>query len=1618
MNVQVVHRLPGRLRIDVPGLRRNAPLAARLRENLTGRPEIKAYEVSTRTGRLLIYTRPGAGEKEVLTLLARLAGGERCPAAQQRYVSAAPPLALPAQAALTLAGGGALLGLALARLARGPGRGGRSRTLYALHAVATALAGYPIFAGAVRSLGRLSGDVLLSLALLGTLTARESLLGLAVATLVNLNGLLLAWGEEKGRRAAARPAPPARLLTVRRAGKEIVISPAAVVPGDRLEFGTGSLVSVPGRVEEGKGLVAESLLTGAALPRRVGRGDELPAGVLLLAGKVQLTALGPAPVRPAPAPRRALTEERAERYARRVPPLALALAALTYLGTRNPLAGLSLLILGCPCAVYLAEPAARRAGLRAAERQGLVVRESGALLQVGTVDVVLFDKTGTLTAGELRLREVLPREPVPSPERVRELLAGAAGTVPGEALPLAHGCWGEVAGKSLWVGSADFLRRHGFRLPLLPTARRLEHQGRLVLYVIHGRRVVGTLGTEEALAEGAQEAVSGVRRAGVARVALVTGDAPAAARPVAEALGIAEVYAGLSPAGKAGLVRRLQAEGLRVAFVGDSPADEPALEAADVGIALARPGYPLPAAGSLVAPAAQLGGVPGLIAAGARLKETVEQNYTLAVGLSLAALAAALTGFLDPFSAAVVHNLVTLSVLANTARRHRRPWDGFQRRHPPGNAEAPGPRSGGDLLSTVPWWELDEPALVRHLGTDLVHGLSTREALRRLQAVGANRLQELPPPNILAVALRQLSDFMLLVLLGAAVVSLWLGRRGETFTIGAIILLDVVLGSWQEYRAEQAVQALRELTAPQARVLRGGEEREIPADGLVPGDVILLGAGDRVPADARLLTAAGLEVEEAALTGESVPVGKEAPGAAGAAAVADPRRSMVFLGTSVTRGRARAVVTATGMGTQLGEVTSLIQTVEADVVPLEKRLERLSRQLVAACLGLCAAVVTVGLLRGQPVRQMVLSGLSLAVGAIPEGLPTFVTISLALGVRRMIAKHAIVRRLPAVETLGCATVICSDKTGTLTCNAMTVRCIYTNGRWVKLGGEGYRPAGTLSWAGGEPAEHDEAALLLTLAAGVLASDARLVPPERPGGEWRMEGDPTEGALAVAAAKAGLDPDEVRRWAVRLAERPFESERRSMTTVVKEEAGHTFACVKGAPEVLLRRARYCIWQGKLTPLGEERRAELATAGGEMTARALRVLAVGLKPLPDQVLPAEPLPEDFEEGLILLGLVGMVDPLRPEVKAAVARCRQAGVKTVLITGDHPDTARAVAGELGLWEKDSLALTGPELEELSDAELAQLLARVVIFARALPQHKVRIVRAFKSQGYVVAMTGDGVNDAPAVKEADIGITMGRTGTEVTKQASCLILTDDNFATIVRAIEEGRATYENIRRFIRYVLTGSLAQVTLMFTTSLLGLPLPLLPTQILWVNMVTEGLPALALGADAPDGAVMRRRPRSPEDGILDGGLAEQIVTRGFLTGLATAGVFAGSLSLFGNLRRARTTAFASLAASQLLHVFECRLEGRPPGAVLGRSYLVPAVGASAGLLAAAIGIPPLQRVFYTQPLAAPDMALALLPGGSHLLLTAGRGLVPRAPKGAPAQGGLSGQRPVPGGTDPGP
>jgi len=870
------------------------------------------------------------------------------------------------------------------------------------------------------------------------------------------------------------------------------------------------------------------------------------------------------------------------------------------------------------------------------------------------------------------------------------------------------------------------------------------------------------------------------------------------------------------------------------------------------------------------------------------------------------------------------------------------------------------------------WHNLEVDRVLNFLKSDR-RGLSRDEAKRRLDEFGPNELVEKHKVKPWAIFAEQFKNFLIIILLVAVGLSAVLGEMADAITIVAIVFFAAGLGFIQEYRAEREMEALKRMAAPKATVIRDGEEMEVEAQALVPGDIVVLHTGDQIPADARLIEAMNLKVSEASLTGESNPVHKITPPLSEELPIGD-RKNMVYMGTSAVYGRGMAVVTATGMNTEFGKIATLLQEVKEEKTPLQVNLDKMGKWIAIGALILCFILAGIGIWHGNPILQMLIWGVSLAVAAVPEALPAVVVISLALAVRRMVKRNALIRKLPAGETLGCTTVICSDKTGTLTQNQMTVQKIYTNDKFFEVSGIGYEPKGGF-FLNGTPYEVNKDSHLETLLRiGSLCNDARLVTANN---RWEIKGDPTEGALVVVATKAGIDQEKENTDYPRTNEIPFSSEAKMMTTVHQIAKG-VVAYAKGAPEVILERSRYIYQNGRQQDLTASRREEILTTAQEMAGDGLRVLGLAYKPVP-----ASQASEAFDQELVFVGLMGMIDPPREEAKAAIKVCENAGIKSVMITGDHKLTAIAVAKELGLL-KGGRALTGTELDALTDKQFEQIVEEIEVYARVSPAHKLRVVEALTKRGHVVAMTGDGVNDAPALKKADIGVAMGITGTDVSKEAADMVLTDDNFASIVAAVEEGRGVFDNIKKYLMYLLSSNLGEVLVMAGAILFGTfigtggALPLIAIQILWVNLATDGLPAIALAVDPAALDIMKRKPRPRNQTIFIRPVVALVVLGGIWSTVVNLSIFSWALGSGKSLIEAQCLVFMTLIVIQFFKSFNFRSD-RLSILQIGMTknkWLIAAVLVSFGMTVPLLYFPFFQEVFHTYPLNLVDWAIVVL------------------------------------------
>jgi Ca2+-transporting ATPase len=881
------------------------------------------------------------------------------------------------------------------------------------------------------------------------------------------------------------------------------------------------------------------------------------------------------------------------------------------------------------------------------------------------------------------------------------------------------------------------------------------------------------------------------------------------------------------------------------------------------------------------------------------------------------------------------------------------------------------------------WHSLSVSEVVESLNSS-VHGLTKEEAGRRLVQFGPNELAEKKKISPFMLWLGQFKDFLIIILLVAVVLSAILGEIVDAIVIFVIVLFATTLGFIQEYRAERAMEALKRMAAPTSSVIRDGQEIEIPARDVVPGDIVILRTGDKIPADCRLIEAVNLKTEEAALTGESVPIEKTIDIIPGEVSIGD-RKNMAFMGTTVVWGRGKAIVTGTGMHSEFGKVATLIQEVEEEPTPLQVNLNKMGKFIAYAALALCFALAGIGVLRGHEILEMLIWGVSLAIAAVPEALPAVVTIGLAIGVRQMAKRHALIRRLHAAETLGCTTVICSDKTGTLTQDQMTVRRIYADGKTIDVTGVGYEPKGEFRLKEKVIDVSNNISLQTLFQIGTLCNDTSLASTN---GVWSIRGDPTEGALIVVSAKAGLSAQKLNDEFPRIDEIPFSSERKRMTTIHSGPEGKV-AYSKGAPEIILDSCSDILKDGSESTLTEKYKAEVLGVAAQMAGNALRVLGLAYKRLTGLSTPKE----DTEARMVFVGLIGMIDPPREEVKDAVELCNQAGIKSVMITGDHKLTAVAIARELGILKEGDAALTGAELDKLNDEEFEAAVNKIDVYARVSPAHKLRVIDALTKRNNVVAMTGDGINDAPALKRADIGVAMGITGTDVTKETADMVLTDDNFASIVAAVEEGRHIFGNVKKYLVYLLSCNIGEILLMAVAILFGTAfglapgvIPLIAIQILYVNLATDGLPAIALSVDPPDRDIMKQKPRPRNQTVFTKEVIIYLVLTGIWTCVATFAVFVWALNSGKSFAEAQTLCFVSLILIEFFNAFNCRSLNYSLFKIglTSNKWLLAAIGWEICLLCLIVYLPALHGPFHTYALSGQDWGVCILTGASIFII----------------------------------
>lgn len=873
------------------------------------------------------------------------------------------------------------------------------------------------------------------------------------------------------------------------------------------------------------------------------------------------------------------------------------------------------------------------------------------------------------------------------------------------------------------------------------------------------------------------------------------------------------------------------------------------------------------------------------------------------------------------------------------------------------------------------WYKKNKEELLEEFNTSFEDGLSEEKAKENLEKYGPNELKEEKKKSFFSKLLDQFKDFLVVILIVAAIISYFIGSQKDAIVILAIVIVNAFLGLYQEGRAEKALEALQKMSSPTAKVIRGGKTQEVDASSLVPGDMVVLDAGDIIPADLRLIESSNVKIEEASLTGESVPVEKDSSAVFDKEVSLGDRKNMAFMSTVITYGRAKGVVVGTGHETEIGKIATMIQTYETETTPLQKQLNQLGKFLGIATIIICALVFGIGLFQGREVFEMFMVAISLAVAAIPEGLPAIVTIVLAIGMNRMVKKNAIVKKLLAVETLGSTTVICSDKTGTLTQNEMTVVKVYTDGKVIDVTGGGYEPKGEFKIDNEEIELNSIGDLDTLLSIAILTNDAELEEKE---GLYSIIGDPTEGALVTLSGKAGITKKEINKAHPRVEELPFDSARKMMTTFHENYVEDKIVSfTKGAPDIIIDKCKFISIDGKVVPFNEELKKKAMDINSKFSKDALRVLAFAYREYDN--LPEDISSEKIENNMTFVGLTGMIDPPRAEAKEAIEKCKHAGIETIMITGDYKETAFAIAKELGMADHPDEAIMGEKLEGLSDEEMRELVKTKKVYARVSPEHKVRIVSALRENGHIAAMTGDGVNDALALKKSDIGVSMGITGTDVAKNTAELILTDDNFSSIVAAVEEGRIIYSNIKKFVFFLLSCNIGEILLVFVSILLNLPVPLLPIQLLWLNLVTDSFPALALGVEQGDPDIMDLPPRDSKEPILTKKLFLGITAQSIAIGASTILAYIWARHVYpDNLVMSRTITFVTLIVIELLRAYSSRSQRYTlfKIGVFSNRTLVYGTSFSMLLMLLVVYVPFLQPIFHTQALGFNDWKIVLV------------------------------------------
>ncbi|MCF8010214.1 MAG: cation-translocating P-type ATPase [Clostridiales bacterium] len=1508
---EVVHNLPERIRIKIPGLNKNIVLLSHLINKLSSLNGITDVKGSINSGRMLIHYNKDLISYDLIineiNYLCLSTNDTAVSKNEKEHVEKEyGDLPIRRELFNVTLGGTILAGFTVKRLIAGPSSLSRSTSLSYIANATTLISGYPIIRSGITALTRkkqINHDLIISITSLITILLRENISGLLVIWLSNLGSLLQSILVKQTRDIAE-------------------------------EYADNTIENVK--------FSSKPISTFNSKNRRI--------------------AASP-------------LEKEAENYAQKITPVYFGLAGLAGLAARNFEKSLAMLIAASPGPLQLYRSSSISSGMALAAKHGILVHNRKSLEVLEHVDTLIFTEQEMFDPG-LEIGKIIPLQGYTEEDvlTIAASLFKKAGHALNEAFSssiqvqnLEHvtvkditssGICGEIYSKEVLIGDYRYISS---KIDLCDfnfyKAERLKHHYQCPYYIYQEGELIGLIGIKSSVSNQAKETIYNIRTRGIKSIYVMNKDNNESTSIIAKELGLHTVKSNEEMLDEMSLLHK---NNNYVGLIANNLDDITNLSnITDVNILL-KTEKTLSKLNSKTDIIVDNGikNLPTAFKVSFHVGETTRQSFALSGGFNSFGLALAASSLISPLGAGLfnnvtsilitVHSLKLLKKLSNNTHKY---YDNLAVKQ----YAAASDNTNDESIYTKPWAMMSREKVIDILNSSGSTGLDLQEVNSRLTLYGKNMLAEPPPPSFFSRVLAQLKDFLIYVLVGSSVVCLLLGEKGDALAIISIVIINAVLSAVQEHKAEGSLSALKKMTTSTAAVIRDGREQSIPAVELVPGDIIIIEQGNIVPADTRLIESNALEVEESALTGESYPVPKKISTENNCMYLLDCH-NLTFMGTIITKGHGKGIVVGTGMDTELGHIAQMLNNNDNETTPLQKRLADLGKTILKGSTVVSGIVVIAGLMRGGSLLQMLITGVSLAVAAIPEGLPAIVTLALASGVHKMASANTIVRKLPAVETLGCATMICTDKTGTLTQNQQTIKLVYCGqNEWWSIEGDGYNPEnGFIKPANGQDI-HNQDNIYFTLCAAAQCCTSKIVKNDN---EWEVKGDPTEGAILTAAGRAGINLNNLNEEYMPVREIPFDSEKCKMTQICRGPKNQYIAFTKGAPEVILENCTHYRAENNKNLLDNEYYQSIVEANNYMTTRGMRVLGVAYKILPEAFENNVEKNEETEQ--VFLGLIGMTDPPRPEVTHALNKCKQAGIGVAMITGDHKQTAFAIGSELGLVNSSNEVLTGKEIDEMDENDLINVIHKVRVFARLYPNQKVLIINTFKQQGHIVGMIGDGINDAPAVKEADIGIAMGKSGTDVTKQAAQIIITDDYFGTAVTAVEQGRGIYENIKKSIRYLLATNVGEIILMFTAVAGGLPLPLLPIQLLWLNMLGDGLPALALSIDKFPPDLIKQPPRDKDEAFIDKKTRNQIISRGLTIGITGIGAYMWGLNRY-NLSTARSMTLSSITLSQLLHVLDCRKN--KDNKTSSNLYVGSAVASSAGLLFSAIHLPAGQRIFGT-------------------------------------------------------